>query len=1010
MPSFINYNNKQELSSNEYTKLQISEALYLTETKNSRKIESLTEGLNRTTSLKDTLDLFENKLVAMNALSATKQTYSGTLYEGQFSWMTQDTGAQIGSEKENTIEVWMYDNKGNQYYEKGYDGYGEFGGMDYYELLARMNGYTDEDLQDKKILKSIRVMGKGSMRDIGIALAFENKLKTRDKGGDVLFPALVADGRYNWKRHNFKQEAESDPNQSWFQEEEYDDYEDDEDYEQGWYESFMTEAQKVNEWGSSDQSIFLDAMHKDAGKPKKMPSPFDSKLRQAAEDAVDFYWEDWDEYKSDRDSLVDDAVRSYLRKYFKKDFDMMVKMFEPMKESLSEAASNFRVLLRTSKDESIGRKIRLGDKRDPGHEIWEKIDKNHWMNLQTEEKLDLNEWAKRADEFNMADQDLQFESLSDSDKVYEEAVLENAVRDLHFETDPKKAEEMKIEIGISQGEVVPRKQIEGGEYSLRRFRKEIKYDTTGEDLGVFKPGSYMAATSKLGDGPHKKAVKKVKWNQKKYNQWLEDVASNDGWRNAYDMAQNAKHEPGLLDWAKKEFRGEDVMQRIQWDIEAFAESVETKKLTWDSLKESLGLNEGRSINKISKEHSAVVLDMANTVKEWKVAEGDRKTDLLEKLRGLNNRKAELEKELDQAVAGKDSEVELALSETETIQEKAYNKKSLMKAMKGDDGMIQLGDGQEYVIYAYGNGNDENDAMWGEDSIFALDQDGGEHEIKYSDIVSYNESTVNEKDDAGTHLDKLAELVGNANDFFAIGKELKSGKYKYDYSDSMMPMYMIKADGFKFAILNKRYVDSGDREVGEIAIGLMESAVTESKEYKAGDEVELKTGETVKINQVVKGPRAEFNTYRAEVKGKQIDFSLSDINESLNEQSDDALILIQQALKGMKNMKVDIKGDTVIVSNKAKDEFTYSMNDGGDVQEFIDELEESVNLAKKKVESLDESLRNDLKKFIKKNQDELDRLADGEQWEQLYLFLYTEFDVEPESDKAEELKAAFDLTY
>ena len=234
MPSFINFNNKQELSSNEYTKLQISEALYLTETKNSRKIESLTEGLNRTTSLKDALDLFENKLVAINALSATKQTYSGTLYEGQFSWMTQDSGQQIGSEKENTIDVWMYDNKGNSWYEKGYDGYGEFGGMDYYELLARMNGYTDEDLQDKKFTKSIRVMGKGSMRDIGIAIAFE-KLKTRDKGGDVLFPALVADGKFNWKRHNFKIEAESDPNQSWFQEEEYD--EEDDDYEQGWYEN-----------------------------------------------------------------------------------------------------------------------------------------------------------------------------------------------------------------------------------------------------------------------------------------------------------------------------------------------------------------------------------------------------------------------------------------------------------------------------------------------------------------------------------------------------------------------------------------------------------------------------------------------------------------------------------------------------------------------------------------------------------------------------------------------------
>ena len=869
MPSFINYNNKQELSSNEYTKLQISEALYLTETKNSRKIESLTEGLKRNTSLKDALDLFENKLVAMNALAATKQTYSGTLYEGQFSWMTQDSGQQIGSEKENTIDVWMYDNKGNQYYEKKYDGYGEFGGMDYYELLARMNGYTDEDLQDKKFTKSIRVMGKGSMRDIGIAIAFE-KLKTRDKGGDVLFPALVADGKFNWKRHNFKIEAESDPNQSWFQEEEYD--EEDDDYEQGWYEN-----------------------------------------------------------------------------------------------------------------------------------------------------LDLHT------------------------SLYEQAVLENAVRDLHFETDPKKAEELKIEIGKSQGEVVIRKQIEGGEYSLRRFRKEIKYDTTGKDLGLFKPGSYMAATSDLGDGPHAKKVKKVKWNQKKYDQWLEDVASNDGWKNASDMAQNAKHEPGLLDWAKKAFRGEDVMQRIQWDIEAFAESVvgegvkgykvgpELKdfdgmdfdkaqyvisndsgfsdavdaddwkpmlkivqnskykqklrkflihsdkdmenfakwlssgdhmksesaitesKLTWDSLKESLGLNEGRSINKISKEHSAVVLDMKATVDEWKVAEGDRKSELLETLRGLNARKAELEKELDQAVAGKDSEVELALSESRELM-------AIDSYLNTKDEEVLI----DFLDDVYGNSDDRktrkewegarNDLGYNEliDYAVAHAENFGMDLQDIEDAIEvYEAKTINEKDDAGTHLDNLADLVGNAKSFMNVGKELKAGNYKYDFSTGMMPMYMIHADGFKFAILNKKYVDGGDREVGDIAIGLM---------------------------------------------------------ESLNEQADDALILIQQALKGMKNMKVNIKGDTIIVSNKAKDEFTYSMNDADDVQDFIATIEESVNLTKKKVESLDESLRNDLKKFIKRNQEELDRLADGEQWEQLYLFLYTEMDVEPESPEAEEIKAAFDLTY
>ena len=78
-----------------------------------------------------------------------------------------------------------------------------------------------------------------------------------------------------------------------------------------------------------------------------------------------------------------------------------------------------------------------------------------------------------------------------------------------------------------------------------------------------------------------------------------------------------------------------------------------------------------------------------------------------------------------------------------INEAKFNKKSLMKKMKKDDGMIQLGNGEEYVIYNPNNGNDDNTDMWKDKVIFGLDQDGEEHEIEYSDIVSYNESTVNE---------------------------------------------------------------------------------------------------------------------------------------------------------------------------------------------------------------------------------------------------------------------------
>ena len=82
----------------------------------------------------------------------------------------------------------------------------------------------------------------------------------------------------------------------------------------------------------------------------------------------------------------------------------------------------------------------------------------------------------------------------------------------------------------------------------------------------------LDAMKKEAEKNRKKAMKR--WNQKKYEQWLEDVASNGGAENAFDMARNAEFEPGLIDWVKKEFPMDEPMQRLQWDIEAFAESVE----------------------------------------------------------------------------------------------------------------------------------------------------------------------------------------------------------------------------------------------------------------------------------------------------------------------------------------------------------------------------------------------------------------------------------------------------
>ena len=117
--------------------------------------------------------------------------------------------------------------------------------------------------------------------------------------------------------------------------------------------------------------------------------------------------------------------------------------------------------------------------------------------------------------------------------------------------------------------------------------------------------------------------------------------------------------------------------------------------------------------------------------------------------------------------------------SESVNEAKFTKKSLMRAMKKDDGMIQLGNGQEYVIYNPNNGNDYNADMWQDKVIFGLDQDGEEHEIEYSDIVRYDESEVTEAlyDDDGN--DYNADMW---QDKVIFGLDQDGEEHEIEYSD------------------------------------------------------------------------------------------------------------------------------------------------------------------------------------------------------------------------------------
>ncbi len=210
------------------------------------------------------------------------------------------------------------------------------------------------------------------------------------------------------------------------------------------------------------------------------------------------------------------------------------------------------------------------------------------------------------------------------------------VQDIHFQTDPKEFEAMMSALGKKYGAMTAREEIADAEYELKRFRKSIKYGD-GKSLDPFVPGTYEAATSKLGDGPHKKARPTVSWNEKKYDQWIEDVASGGGADHAYDMAQNAKMEPGLINWVKKNRLGfGDVtpLERIQYDIEALAESVNEAKDKVDVASLSTG-----NTYKDNKGYPVKVIDIKGTGNRWKITyqyeDGKKKTVSTSLDKGIN---------------------------------------------------------------------------------------------------------------------------------------------------------------------------------------------------------------------------------------------------------------------------------------------------------------------------------------------------------------------------------------
>ena len=847
---------------------------------------------------------------------AGKEVVESSLNEGQFSWMTQDTGEQIGSESENTITVYMYDNEGNRWEEKRYEGYGEFGGMDYYALLDKMNG------------------GEGD-REAGIKLAFDKK---KAKAGKVLFPALVTDPRYNWKRHNFKVEADNDPNQSWYQEKEYDG---------AWYDSAKPKLSwdsliekinemDINEWGSSDQSAMNKSIHSGAGKPKTMPSPFDKKLRAAAENAVDFYWDDWAEYETDRDGLIDNAVRSYLRSYFRKDWDIMVRMFEPVDEIESS---------RVKLDEAFIGPFVFND------------------NTSDEELLGMYNGA--LDGYANYSKGM-YHSKSDYKKAYQE--IEKMLKKRGISTDESVVTEAKF---------------------VKDFNREVlKAKTKEEVLELYPNAEFFIGKSdhffgELDDNLFFKAY----YTKAQEEFEIKSVYSEKGSNYVHLYNESVVAEAGINDPVLMAFRAAK-MKREKELAKPKRRPLYGKQR--EKAEETLWVI-SQDLKDLYADRGQLLIDMEQEAEAEGGPVADRYGEQLnmieDKIASLIQQRNKLEMKLAEAFVSEDSEEVIESSEVEEIVESNWGTYSTPEGKQADKKLDKaFAKFKAAVSKAHATYRDEIKGL------------------SSSDLG--NKSGFNDSEGGMAVAGYLQHFV-------------KSEFMMSDYGDISRFDYMKGMYEGKI-IEEGRSIGKIQKEWGNVT-AIMKDTVAKYKTAE-GQEKEDLLDELKSLTSAKKKLEAELD---AAVGLKDLDAELAEsldvtgLSQKILGQLDtfgqlhinyvapEVLTTIEDVLSKYRSLRGGKL--TQKIATEVRNALEDTGNLAGDAYRHIKDIDYIIADALSE-SKLNEDLRSDLKKYIKKNKKELDQLADEDNWDGIYQMLINDFSVDSDSEDAEELKTVFNIVY
>lgn len=136
---------------------------------------------------------------------------------GFFSWKTMDTDRSISNDHsiKKSFEVHLLDDKGNVYTERSYQGYGIFGGKDFYELLDEMNGgIGNRDNGLKLYYLPKKQKGKGTIRQyvngklIDFSHSEYNKMVDqwyKNLKLPIRYPVFVEDPKVKWQNKKPKE-------------------------------------------------------------------------------------------------------------------------------------------------------------------------------------------------------------------------------------------------------------------------------------------------------------------------------------------------------------------------------------------------------------------------------------------------------------------------------------------------------------------------------------------------------------------------------------------------------------------------------------------------------------------------------------------------------------------------------------------------------------------------------------------------------------------------------------